>query len=74
MKITRHTTSVFILAIIAIIFGYDALAVAFGWHASISECITDGLHQSTLFTGVFSFALGILLGHWIFSVDYNKQD
>ena len=67
----RHTTSVFILAAIAVIAGYDAFAVAFGSHASISECVTNGFHQSTIFTGVFFFALGALLSHWWFSVDYN---
>lgn len=69
---SRHTTSVFILAILAIILGYDAFAVAFGWHASISECITDGLHQSTLWALVAGLIVGVLLGHWWFSVDYNK--
>lgn len=71
---TEHTTAIFILGFLALIFGYDTLAVAFGWHASISECVTNGLHQSTLFTGIFSFGLGAVLSHWFFSVDYNKKD
>ncbi len=67
-----HTTSVAILSLLAATFTYDAFAVAFGWHASISECVTNGLQGFTIWSLVM-LAIGILIGHWVFSVNYYKK-
>lgn len=71
MKPTSKTTSIVILGILALVFGYDTLAVAFGWHASISECVTNGL-QGRIVWSLAMVVIGILIGHWVFSVNYNK--
>jgi hypothetical protein len=71
---SRHITAIFILAIGSIVLGYDAIAVAFGWHASISECFTGDLHTQSLVTLLAAWTVGLLCGHWWFSVDYSQKD
>lgn len=70
--ITSKTTSIFILAIIAIIFGYDAVADALGFHATISEYLTNKQAKYPRFATFLWLAIGIFIGHILFSVNYNQ--
>lgn len=67
----RHITSVFILGIIGIIFVYDAFVDAVGQHATISEETTSFIYHHPLVYALFFICIGILIGHLLFSVNYQ---
>lgn len=66
-------TSVFILAMLSIVFAYDAIAAFFGTHATISEQTTNFIYSSPFNFAIFFLGIGIFIGHIFFSVNYNDK-
>lgn len=66
----NHTTSVFILGILAVIFIYDTLAALVNKHATISETTTTYIQLHPVVKVLVILGIGILIGHLFFSVTY----
>ena len=68
----KHTTSAFILGILAVIFSYDTIADLFGQHATISEALTNWVNASLPNLIIFVSIIVVFSTHIIFG--YYKKD